>query len=77
MKKIFLLLMIAIMASCSTTTIVVNERAKMARIKEIIVSPKKEYKYRMTAWQYEPRLKRYTVYTDSLYNIGDWIEIKK
>ena len=77
MKKIFLLLMAVIMASCSTTTIVVNRKAKMAKVKEIIVSPKKEYKYRMIAWQYEPRIKKYKVYTDSLYNIGDWIEIKK
>ena len=77
MKKIFLSLMIAIMASCSTTTIVINEKPKMARVKEIIISPKKEYKYKMVAWQYKPRLKKYTIYTDSLYNTGDWIEIKK
>ena len=74
MKKIVILLMAAIMSACGTSTIIdVNRTAK---IEDIIESPKKEYKYRAIAWQYEPKIKKYIVYTDSLYAIGDLIKIK-
>jgi len=74
MKKIILLLMAAITSACGTSTIIdVNRTAK---IEDIIEYPKKEYKYKAIAWQYVPKIKKYIVYTDSLYAIGDLIEIK-
>ena len=73
-KVITLLLMAVLLTACGTSTIIdVNRTAK---IEDIIESPKKEYKYRAIAWQYEPKIKKYIVYTDSLYAIGDLIEIK-
>lgn len=75
MKKTILFLMLAtIMASCGTATIIDVHRT--AKIEDIIKSPKKEYKYKAVAWQYKPKIKKYIVYTDSLYTIGDLIEIK-
>ena len=73
-KVITLLLMAVLLTACGTSTIIdVNRTAK---IEDIIKSPKKEYKYRVIAWQYKPKVKKYVIHTDSLYNIGDWIEIK-
>ena len=66
--------MAVLLTACGTSTIIdVNRTAK---IEDIIKSPKKEYKYRVIAWQYKPKVKKYVIHTDSLYNIGDWIEIK-
>jgi len=73
-KVITLLLTAVLLTACGASTIIdVNRTAK---IEDIIKSPKKEYKYIAIAWQYEPKIKKYIVYTDSLYNIGDWIELK-
>ena len=74
MKKIVTLLMTVILTACGTTTIVDTKR--FAKIEDITFSRSKEYKYTAIAWQYKPRIKKYIVKTDSLYNIGDWIEIK-
>ena len=45
-------------------------------LKVFELSTSKEYKYTAIAWQYKPKVKKYVIHTDSLYNIGDWIEIK-
>lgn len=74
MKKIVTLLMAIVLTACGTTTIVDIKR--FAKIEDIKYSTSKEYKYTAIAWQYKPRIKKYIVKTDSLYNIGDWIEIK-
>ena len=75
MKKIILLLMAAaIMAACGTTTIVDTKR--YVKVEDIIPSTSKEYKHKVIAWRYKPSIKKYVIHTDSLYNIGDWIEIK-
>ena len=74
MKKIVTLLMAIVLTACGTTTIVDIKR--FAKVEDIKFSTSKEYKYTAIAWQYKPRIKKYIVKTDSLYNIGDWIEIK-
>jgi hypothetical protein len=73
-KVITLLLMTVLLTACGTTTIVDTKR--YARVEDIKYSTSKEYKYTAIAWQYKPKVKRYVIHTDSLYNIGDWIEIK-
>jgi hypothetical protein len=65
----------AIMTACGTTTIVDTRR--YVKVEDIIPSTSKEYKYKAVAWQYKPRIKKYIIYTDSLYSIGSWVEIKK
>jgi outer membrane biogenesis lipoprotein LolB len=73
-KVITLLLMAILLTACGITTIVDTKR--FAKVENIKYSTSKEYKYTAIAWQYNPKVKRYIVHTDSLYNIGDWIEIK-
>ena len=75
MKKVItLLLMAVILTSCGTTTIV---DTRFAKVEDIKYSTSKEYKYTAIAWQYKSKVRKYIVKTDSLYRIGDWIEIKK
>jgi len=78
MKKYILIFsligMAAIMTACGTTTIVDTKR--FVKVEDITFSRSKEYKYTATAWQYKPKIKKYIIKTDSLYNIGDLIEIK-
>lgn len=74
MKKIVTLLMAIVLTACGTTTIV--DTKKYAKVEDIMYSKSSNYKYTAIAWQYKPRIKKYIVKTDSLYNIGDWIEIK-
>jgi len=74
MKKIVTLLMTVILTACGTTTIV--DTKKYAKVEDIMYSKSNNYKYTAIAWQYKPKIKKYIVKTDSLYNIGDWIEIK-
>jgi len=76
MKKVItLLLMAVILTACGTTTIV--DTKKYVKVEDIKYSTSKEYKYIAIAWQYKPKVKKYVIHTDSLYNVGDWIEIKK
>ena len=73
MKKVVILLMAVILTACGTTTIVDKRFAKVEDIKS---STSKEYKYKAVAWQYKPKVRKYIVKTDSLYRIGDLVEIK-
>ena len=72
-KVITLLLMAVLLTACGTTTIVDK---KFAKVEDIKYSTSKEYKYTAIAWQYKPKVRKYIVKTDSLYRIGDWVEIK-
>ena len=72
-KVITLLLMAVILTACGTTTIV---DTRFAKVEDIKYSTSKEYKYTAIAWQYKPKVRKYIVKTDSLYRIGDWVEIK-
>jgi hypothetical protein len=75
MKKVItLLLMAVILTACGTTTIV---DTRFAKVEDIKFSTSKEYKYTAIAWQYKPKVKKYVIHTDSLYNVGEWIELKK
>jgi hypothetical protein len=74
MKKIVILLMAIVMTACGTTTIV--DVKKFAKVEDIKSSTSKDYKYTAIAWQYKPKVRKYIVHTDSLYNIGDLIEIR-
>jgi hypothetical protein len=74
MSKIFILLMAVLLTACGTTTIVNTRR--FVKVEDIVSSTSKEYKYKAVAWQYKPRVKKYIIHTDSLYNIGNWVEIK-
>jgi hypothetical protein len=74
MKKIVILLMAVVLTACGTTTIVGTK--KLVKVEDIKYSTSKEYKYTAIAWQYNPKVKKYVIHTDSLYNIGEWIEIK-
>jgi hypothetical protein len=74
MKKIVILLMAVVLTACGTTTIV--DTKKYVKVEDIKSSTSKEYKYIAIAWQYKPKVKKYVIHTDSLYNIGEWIEIK-
>jgi hypothetical protein len=75
MKKVItLLLMTVLLTACGTTTIVDTKR--LVKVEDIKFSTSKEYKYTAIAWQYKPKVKKYVIHTDSLYNIGEWIEIK-
>ena len=65
--------MAVILTACGTTTIVDK---RFAKVEDIKYSTSKEYKYTAIAWQYKPKVKKYVIHTDSLYSIGDWIEIK-
>ena len=73
-KVITLLLMAVILTACGTTTVVDIKR--YAKVEDIKYSTSKEYKYKAVAWQYKPKVKKYVIHTDSLYSIGNWIEIK-
>ena len=75
MKKIVILLMAVILTACGTTTIV--DTKKYVKVEDIKFSTSKEYKYTAIAWQYKPKVKKYVIHTDILYNVGEWIEIKK
>jgi hypothetical protein len=76
MKKVItLLLMTVLLTACGTTTIVDTKR--LVKVEDIKFSTSKEYKYTAIAWQYKPKVKKYVIHTDSLYNIGEWIELKK
>ena len=67
--------MAVILTSCGTTTTI--DAKRYAKVEDIKFSTSKEYKYIAVAWQYKPKVKKYVIHTDSLYSIGDWIEIKK
>ena len=73
-RKVITLLLIAVLLTACATTIVVDKR--YANVEDIKYSTSKEYKYTAIAWQYKPKVKRYVIHTDSLYSIGNWIEIK-
>ena len=66
--------MAVILTSCGTTTIVDTKR--FAKVEDIKYSTSKEYKYKAVAWQYKPKVRKYIVKTDSLYRIGDLVELK-
>ena len=70
-----MLLMAVVLTACGTTTIV--DTKKYVKVEDIKFSTSKEYKYTAIAWQYKPKIKKYVIHTDSLYNIGEWIELKK
>ena len=53
-----------------------QDKMEFAKIEDIKYSTSKEYKYTAIAWQYKPKVKRYVIHTDSLYSIGDWVELK-
>ena len=74
MKKIVMLLMAVVLTACGTTTIVNTK--KYAKVEDIMYSKSSNYKYTAIAWQYKPKVKKYIIHTDSLYSIGNWIEIK-
>jgi uncharacterized protein YxeA len=74
MKKIVILLMAVVLTACGTTTIVNTK--KYAKVEDIMYSKSSNYKYTAIAWQYKPKVKKYIIHTDSLYSIGNWIEIK-
>lgn len=75
MKKIVILLMAVVLTACGTTTIV--DTKKYVKVEDIMYSKSNNYKYTAIAWQYKPKVKKYVIHTDSLYSIGNWIEIKK
>lgn len=72
-KKIVILLLSVLLTACATTIV---DTKRFAKVEDITFSTSKEYKYTAIAWQYKPKIKKYIVKTDSLYNIGDLIEIK-
>jgi hypothetical protein len=74
MKKVIMILLIAVLLTSCATTIVNTKR--LVKVEDIKYSTSKEYKYTAIAWQYNPKVKKYIIHTDSLYNIGEWIEIK-
>ena len=69
-----MLLIVVVLTACGTTTVVNTKR--FVKVEDIKYSTSKEYKYTAIAWQYKPKVKRYIIHTDSLYSVGDWIEIK-
>ena len=71
-----MLVIAVLLTACGTTTIIVDTK-KYAKVEDIVSSKSKNYKYTAIAWQYKPKVRKYIIHTDSLYNIGDWIEIKK
>lgn len=72
-RKVITLLMAVILTACGTTTIV---DTRYAKVEDIKYSTSKEYKYTAITWQYKPKVRKYIVKTDSLYRIGDLVEIK-
>jgi hypothetical protein len=75
MKKVITLLLMAVLLTACGTTTIVNTR-RFVKVEDIVSSTSKEYKYKAVAWQYKPKVKKYVIHTDSLYGIGNWIEIK-
>lgn len=75
MKKIILFLTVVLITACSTST-VINDTVAYAVVEDIHYSNCKEYKYIVTAWQYQPKLKKYEIRTDSLYKMNSFITLK-
>ena len=75
MKKVIMMLLIAVLLTACGTTTILNAK-RFARVEDIKSSTSKECKYTVIAWQYKPKVRKYIVKTDSLYRIGDLVEIK-
>ena len=75
MKQIILFLTVVLITACSTST-VINDTTTYAVVENIHNSNSSKYKYVVTAWQYQPKIKKYEIHTDSLYKINSFIKIK-
>ncbi len=63
------------LAACGGT-VTITDTTRYAKVEDIMASNNKKYRYTIVAWQMTPDIKRYIIHSDSLYNIGDNIEIR-
>ena len=63
------------LAACGGT-VTITDTTRYAKVEDVMASNNKMYRYTIVAWQRTPDIKRYIIHSDSLYNIGDNIEIR-
>ena len=75
MSRIIFFMAVFVLAACGGT-VTITDTTRYAKVEDIIASNNKKYRYTIVAWQKTPDIKRYIIHSDSLYNIGDNIEIR-
>lgn len=77
MKKTIFILFFAISLFCSCTgTKVIYDTKRIATVENIQYNTiNHKSKYIVDAWSTYPNIKKYKIYTDSIYNIGQNISI--